>query len=89
MGTRAKPTTTEAIIEHLKPLVTGLLECPICGHRDWQVNEPVASMLWKRLPDGRVDLTSESFPVVPLICNQCFHVLTFAWLPIEKKMAGR
>jgi hypothetical protein len=30
----------------------------------------------------------QSMPVIPVVCNQCFYIMHFAYVPVTKKVSG-
>ena len=55
------------------------LRCPICRTNHFSVQSPVFAASFA---SGDVEL-SRGIPMLPVVCQNCFHVLKFAWLPIR------
>lgn len=56
--------------------------CPICGANRWVVDGPVAALRYEHGPPAQISIQGGP-PVILAICENCFFVRQFAWLPIK------
>ncbi len=66
---------------YVKHAGSGSATCPICGGVSWSAEGPVTPIQYH--PTGGVSLGGPTTPMVLLICNTCYFVRHFAWIPIE------
>lgn len=62
-------------------------DCPTCGSKNWNLSAPQTTLGYQaafaHIPSTVGNGTI--IPVVVLICENCFFVRHFAWLPILKE----
>jgi hypothetical protein len=77
-----------AVAKHLAQLETqGVsLRCPVCANTDFSVEHTISTVpIWNE-PEPMITngpQTVTTVPRLPLVCNRCYHVVEFAWLPIR------
>jgi hypothetical protein len=75
----------QKFIDHLKRKVKGgaVPPCPICGTNGWGASGPEGLVRFEKTEPRAV--AHGAFPVVTLICKNCFFTHLFAWIPIEQE----
>jgi hypothetical protein len=90
------------LIEHFKKLGKEPPKCPICGEQKWSVQTLIAPELVEERPllglaqtlkplDQRashLQPIGQRGPLVPMLCQVCFFVYHFAWIPIVQGSGG-
>jgi hypothetical protein len=85
------PEDAEMFKRHLNERVKAK-PCPACDAEDWQIGGPVGTPSYEELPGrdpaGAVG-TRGVFPLVFLMCGNCFYVRHFSLLAIRKERDAR
>lgn len=58
-----------------------LLACPVCGHRDFFVNDHLVTANIVS-PSGGVNLGGTTYPMATITCQNCLHTMSFAAVPM-------
>lgn len=58
--------------------------CPVCEGKTWQLTPPQSTLHYRAADGAQPSMLGEgaAIPVVLVICETCFFVRQFAWLPI-------
>lgn len=56
--------------------------CPLCAHKGWKAEGPVALMRLDGVPPD-VTVGTKAVPVLLLICTKCGYTMQFAWTFIK------
>lgn len=59
--------------------------CPVCGAESWVIEGPVHFPPYV----GGGLAVGGGVPVLLAVCNTCFFIRQFAWLPIERAAGGK
>jgi len=78
-GTRIKARDFERIRDHVGAKSVDV-QCSSCGHSSWTLDGPYFAPEFSGL--NIVNIGS-GMPVVAKICNRCFFVQWFAWMPFQ------
>jgi hypothetical protein len=57
------------------------LTCPICQSRSWSVTAPIAA---NRYEGSTTFIGSSPIIELPAVCNNCGHVVHFAWKLVQQ-----
>lgn len=70
----------KAIRKHIEQLGVNF-RCPVCGGVHFAVNPPEQAMGHTH---GGAVIGAPVVPYVTVVCQNCFHLIHFAWLPIRE-----
>jgi ribosomal protein L34E len=86
------------LLEHFKKRGIEVPNCPICGQKNWSVQSLIAPDFFQERPllgiahmlnpeTKRTQLTptGQRGPLVPMLCQNCYFVYHFAWVPIVQE----
>jgi len=83
-GDDFQPGELQAIQFHLSKLPEH--KCSQCGHTTWTATPPQTTLSYRTARPGVPALVDTDdglhIPVILVICERCYFVRTFAWLPI-------
>lgn len=61
------------------------VRCPVCEYDDFMIQDTEAAGSYF---EGFRGLDGPVLPRLPLVCRRCFHIVEFAWIPIQKNLQG-
>lgn len=78
--TKLSKEAKEQIVAHLKQKAPNF-SCAICGHRNFTLGDHLVTGVITS-QQGGVMLGGTNYPMVLAVCNNCFHTVHFAAVPI-------
>jgi hypothetical protein len=85
MAKQLTPQEFDVFIKHVKSRFPSGLKCVCASGAPHTVIGLEAS---PNYVDGNISVASQTMPTVAVMCNHCFHVIRFAWLPIVGQGGG-
>jgi len=67
----------EKLLEHLRGQWKTPYKCPVCGNNNWNISQEVFELRGFNKGGLVVGGGSPVFPVVPVVCLVCGHVIFF------------